>query len=152
VAPANGSAALNTLGSGFDTLLAVYTGNTVSTLSMVAANDDSREDLTSAMEFNTVRGTTYWIAVDGFSGASGAIVLTVEFDPVRQLTGLSMSNGEARFALNGEPGRTYVIQASTNLIDWRAISTQTIPVGGSAIIVDQTAAEKPHCFYRALPQ
>jgi hypothetical protein len=54
--------------------------------------------------------------------------------------------------LNGELGRRYLIQASTNLVDWEAISTSTIPTGGSMLIVDPTAAGKPQRFYRALPQ
>jgi uncharacterized delta-60 repeat protein len=40
VAPADGEVSLDTLGSGLDTVLAVYTGNSLSTLNQVAANDD----------------------------------------------------------------------------------------------------------------
>jgi uncharacterized delta-60 repeat protein len=39
-APQDGEVQLDTLGSTFDTVLAVYTGNSVSSLSQVAANDD----------------------------------------------------------------------------------------------------------------
>ena len=40
VAPVDGEIQMDTIGSGFDTVLAVYSGNSVSTLSQVAANDD----------------------------------------------------------------------------------------------------------------
>ncbi|HWC59702.1 MAG TPA: hypothetical protein VHC44_08415, partial [Verrucomicrobiae bacterium] len=40
VAPADGEVQMDTIGSDFDTVLAVYNGNSVSTLSQVAANDD----------------------------------------------------------------------------------------------------------------
>jgi hypothetical protein len=75
---------LNTTGSDFDTLLAVYTGNSVSNLLQVAANDDSGGGLTSAVIFDALSGTNYWIAVDGYEGATGAIVLNlaVTFAPL----------------------------------------------------------------------
>jgi Ca2+-binding RTX toxin-like protein len=75
-APANGRLFLNTGGSGFDTLLAVYTGAVVNALAEVTSNDDaSAATLTSALSFMAIGGTTYEIAVDGFGGQSGTIVL-----------------------------------------------------------------------------
>ena len=82
MAPAGGAATLNTIGSDFDTLLAVYTGNSVSNLSQVAANNDSGGSLTSAVIFNPLSGTNYWIAVDGYEGATGAIVLNLSVSPL----------------------------------------------------------------------
>jgi len=79
-APTNGSVVLSTLGSDFDTLLAVYTGDTVGALTPVAANDDdSVHGVTSRAAFNAVAGANYAIAVDGKAGASGQIVLTIVF-------------------------------------------------------------------------
>lgn len=82
-APSTGSARFRTTGSNFDTVLAVYTGTSVSALTPVAGNDDaSFSDLTSQVTFNAVAGTTYRIAVDGFAGATGSIVLTWDGGPV----------------------------------------------------------------------
>src|SRR5262245_62081586 len=39
-APGNGEVMVDTIGSSFDTLLGVYTGTSVSNLTMVAGNDD----------------------------------------------------------------------------------------------------------------
>ena len=80
VAPGDGPVAVNTTGSSFDTLLAVYTGNSVGALSAVAANDDSG-GTTSTLTFNAVTGTEYWIAVDGKNGATGSIALNLNFTP-----------------------------------------------------------------------
>lgn len=58
----------------FDTLLAVYTGSSVGTLTQIAANDDygsTPTSTTSTVFFPTVSGTTYYIAIDGFGGGSG---------------------------------------------------------------------------------
>jgi hypothetical protein len=77
VAPANGTVTFNTEGSSFDTLLGVYIGASVSTLGLVASNDDVLyPDTTSAVTFVAVSGTEYRIAVDGYSGASGNYTLT----------------------------------------------------------------------------
>ena len=75
-APAGGGVyTFDTLGSSFDTLLGVYTGTSVSSLTQVVANDDAGTAVTSAVSFQAVGGTTYSIAVDGHGGASGNVVL-----------------------------------------------------------------------------
>ena len=72
-----GQITITTTGSDFDTLCAVYTGSSVSGLTVVSANDDEVPDQTktSKLVFQAVVGTTYRIAVDGYSGATGNIVL-----------------------------------------------------------------------------
>ena len=75
-APADGRVTIRTAGSSIDTVLAVYTGASLATLSVVAANDDARDTSTSAVTFSAVAGTTYQIAVDGYNGATGDLVLT----------------------------------------------------------------------------
>ncbi len=75
VAPASGTATIDTSGSSFDTLLGVYTGSTVGTLSGVASNDDAPGVKTSQAAFSAVSGTTYQIAVDGHNGATGSVTL-----------------------------------------------------------------------------
>ena len=76
VAPASGLVRFTTIGSNYDTLLGIYTGSSVSGLSLIGANDDAGfSTLTSQVEFNAVAGVTYRIAVDGFFGSTGNIVL-----------------------------------------------------------------------------
>lgn len=82
VAPSNGIVTMDTLGSSFNTLLAVYTGDVISNLTQVAANDDQDSDngiFTSKVKFTAVAGTEYKIAVDGKSGATGIAQLNVSF-------------------------------------------------------------------------
>lgn len=68
---------IDTAGSNFDTTLAVYQGNSLETLIPVAANDDDNDDGSSRVSVNAVAGNTYFIAVDGFAGDAGNIVLNV---------------------------------------------------------------------------
>lgn len=77
-APANGMVTIDTIGSEIDTILAVYAGNSLSQLTLVDCDDDSGGDLTSQVNFAATVGSTYQIAVDGFDGASGNIVLNLE--------------------------------------------------------------------------
>ena len=77
IAPANGVATFNTRGSSFDTLLAVYTGTSLGSLTVVAANDDEGGGrFSSQVQFNAAAGTSYIIAVDGLGSAKGDIVLS----------------------------------------------------------------------------
>ncbi len=76
-APASGTETLTTAGSGFDTVLAAYTGSSVGALTAIASNDDaSGSTSTSAISFTAAAGTTYRIAVDGYRHRSTRVVET----------------------------------------------------------------------------
>ena len=89
-AKVSGQAEINTVGSNFDTILAVYTGDSLGNLTRVASNDDGGGNWTSRVTFNAVAGTTYQIAIDGYnwSGAAsegdiqGEIIMPNEVHPV----------------------------------------------------------------------
>lgn len=80
-APSVGSVTLDTKGSYFDTILGVYTGSTVSSLTQITSNDDESIPTgpndttphvqTSKVTFNATSGTVYRIAVDGFNNEDG---------------------------------------------------------------------------------
>jgi hypothetical protein len=59
------------------------------------------------------------------------------------------SNGLPELRFTGEPNRPYRLQASTNLVDWLDISTNT-PVNGLLRFVDPNAASMERRFYRAV--
>lgn len=72
----SGTATIGATGSGFGTLLSVYTGAALDSLSTVADGAGAGSTAT----FTALKGTEYLIALDGIAGASGAVVLN------RQLT------------------------------------------------------------------
>jgi hypothetical protein len=79
---ANGLAVFTTLGSDFDTTLGVYIGSSPGNLAQVqtAINDDDTAGyLNSRVSFYAETGNTYMIAVDGFHGATGNVVLSWTF-------------------------------------------------------------------------
>jgi hypothetical protein len=76
-APASASATITTAGSDFDTILAVYTGSSLGSLTRIGFNDDVQNGviITSSVTFDATAGTTYMIAVDGWAGDSGTVKL-----------------------------------------------------------------------------
>ena len=79
--PTDGTITLSTVGSTFDTVLGLYTGDSVAALTEVAANDDTSGNRGAASRAALAGGTTYHIAVDGRGGESGEIVLGYTFTP-----------------------------------------------------------------------
>jgi len=107
-----GVISLTTRGSTFDTLLAVYTGTNMAQLSPVAADDDSGGFFTSLVSFNCVQGTEYEIAVDGFQGASGEVVLGLPSGTGYRV--LSPGSGDAVPVITQQP-TSQVVQAGATV-------------------------------------
>ena len=128
-APANGVATFNTRGSSFDTLLAVYTGTSLSTLAVVAANDDEGGGrLTSLAQFNVAAGTNYLIAVDGLGSANGDIVLAWDLVAnVVPIPTIVTQPGDVTVLAGGTASFSVVATSNTNLTyQWYFNDTQAI--------------------------
>ncbi len=151
-APASGPVTIDTIGSSFDTILAVYTNTVLNNLTRIASDDDSGGNHTSRVSFNAPAGTIYQIAVDGYGGASGQITLNVLQTVLTLGSPLRLTNGLFQFQLIGQAGTTNVIQVSTNLAAWSSILTDAIPVGGVLVITDPASTNWDKLFYRALAQ
>lgn len=99
-APEDGDFIINTSGSAFDTVLAVYIGASANSLTEVASNEDrSPLDWTSQVTLNAVAGTTYHIAVDSFRADSQGDILLNGFrsgmlNIIRQPASLSVELGK----------------------------------------------------------
>ena len=67
---------ISTVGSSFDTALGVYTGDSLASLTLVAANDDDIT-LAASLLILVTAGTPHLIAVEGYEGDSGNVILTI---------------------------------------------------------------------------
>ncbi|MGZ5552748.1 MAG: hypothetical protein ACXWHF_03830, partial [Chthoniobacterales bacterium] len=76
-APSSGDVVIDTGGSTIDTLLGVYTGSTVGSLTQIVANDNDGVNLTSRVAFTATAGIVYRIAVDGKNGVTGNLQLNL---------------------------------------------------------------------------
>lgn len=75
-APDDGIVTFNTKGSDFDTLLAGYYATNVEPFELVrVASSDDAAGRTSEIKFQASKNADYYIAVDGYKGASGSVLL-----------------------------------------------------------------------------
>lgn len=81
VPPASGTVTINTSGSSYDTVLAIYRGNALGGLSRIGENDNDAGNATSRLSFPAEAGVAYQIAVDGKNGASGLTLLNLGTTP-----------------------------------------------------------------------
>jgi len=110
VSASNVSATVTTAGSDFDTVLAVYTGSSLGSLSKIACDDDGVASAgASQLTFVASGGTAYYVQVGGWSGASGTLVIDVSggatsTDPRQegpvQIGGNVQVGGRATFTIN----------------------------------------------------
>ena len=101
-------------------------------------------------------GTWSLYIVDDQADAAGRIVSgwSLEFTyapatPPSITDVTALNNGSFQFSLNGEPSLTHVIEASTNLVDWTPISTNTLTTP-SLIYIDPLMSNFNHRFFRAV--
>ncbi len=125
-APTNGPFTFETTGSSFDTVLAVYTGDTFP-LTAIASDDNSGTFNTSRVNFNAVSNTTYRIAVDGFPGDNSDGVVKLSWNGPRRPVILNqpvstnlIAGSTAQFRVNVDGSAPFSYQwrrFGTNLID-----------------------------------
>jgi len=100
-APTSGSVTMDTRGSSFDSVLAVYTGNSVGELKWVASNDDWDGLKTSQVSFTATAGVAYQIAVDNVrSPSTGDVVLN--------LLAVPAGNERPEVSLEATPGMVWM--------------------------------------------
>jgi hypothetical protein len=116
--PSDGVLTLSTTNSTFDTLLGLYTGSVVNNLTTIAANDDAYP--TARLGFSAIvqavhSNVIYHIAVDGFDGASGTIVLNYSFAavPIFQVTAAAETGGTAQLAISNGVGGVQIQPTTT---------------------------------------
>ena len=83
-APSIGTVHINTTGSSFETLLAVYAGTNLTGLNSVTSdNGNNNASGLASLSFNALQpGTVFQIALDGYNGQSGDAVFNFSFTPI----------------------------------------------------------------------
>lgn len=69
--------------------------------------------------------------------------------PVLSWPSAAPSGGQLALRVSGKPNVSYALEQSTNLSNWTAISTNTIPASGPSSFTNNVSATSPQRFYRA---
>ncbi|MGH7540346.1 MAG: hypothetical protein ACRELC_05055, partial [Gemmatimonadota bacterium] len=92
--------AADTVGSDFDTILAVWEGSDIGSLTLVGCADDARGGLQSTVPFLAEGGVEYHIQVGGFVGQGGALSFRVRETTAGFIEG-TVTDGETAAPLEG---------------------------------------------------
>lgn len=136
-APEAGWSTVTTRGSGFDTLLGVYSGASLPTLVSHGWNDDVGSGPFSQVTFQHAGGVTYYLAVDGIAGdpgvvTSGAVELRVVSGAPPKVSLSSPVDGSTWLVMT-DASTTNLPLAASITGGMGALSHQFLLVGGSGV-------------------
>jgi type VII secretion-associated serine protease mycosin len=140
-APASGTLTLDTVESDFDTELGIFVGDSVSSVSEVARNNDFAGTLWSKVDVPVREGRTYAIMVAGHQGvfgARGALALNWSLEPGTGPTDLVAPTVEITAPEDGLRTRA-VVHLAANAADDVAVKRVEFLVSGTVVGLDTTA-------------
>jgi hypothetical protein len=152
-AAATATLTVETKGSSFDTVLAVYTGTGADfeELTPVACNNDSAPPQRhSRVSFPATAGTIYYIAVDGVAAGTGVVQLSYSLTGALRFLNPRVSDvGGFSVRVTAPPNRQLTIQVSEDLVNWRGLRTVGSENGEQAF-QDSQAPTQSKRFYRVI--
>jgi hypothetical protein len=143
---------VNTDGSSYDTVLGVYTYSPTSQgLALLGCDNNSGVDRRdSAVSVQVQAGQTNFVVIDGYNGASGVASLHCTLVTPGSLEPIGFTALRAlRLRLTGQPAMHFMLQASSNLVSWVPLITNT-SASGTFDFTDTRSTNAPRRFYRAL--
>jgi hypothetical protein len=153
VAAETGILALNTDGSSYDTVMAVFVRNPTNAAELIylACNNNGGVDgLDSALSVPVIAGQTNVILVDGVNGASG--ILQLNYHLLSSISLLSVGNtpdGSAyQMQVISRTNANFTIERSSNMVHWSSIVTTNSP-SGVFMHADPKPPGSVRFFYRA---
>jgi subtilisin-like proprotein convertase family protein len=153
VAPADGIATFTTRGSAFDTLFGVFTGNTLSNLALVTADDELGGFYTSALKFNAHGGTAYQLMLDGFdyTGTGGEFTLSWMLEATSQTVPIIVSPPQPIGVVQGSNATFRVLTDSTDTSYQWFFRDEPIPgaTGFEHTISNAASSDVGYYFVRA---
>jgi hypothetical protein len=151
-APASGRAVFDTCEGGtFDTLLAVYVGDSLGTLRQLGANDDAC-GLRSMVALTVSAGSVYYVAVDGYEEVGsftlrwrltrpqGPPPANDAFAAARPVVGIRGRLQSTNADASGEAGEPPFLQSTSVWFRWRAPRTMPVVFSVCRASFDQVLA------------
>jgi hypothetical protein len=149
VAPENGILTLDTSGSGFDTLLAVYTGTSVSNLTYRESDRGGGIDGGSHLSVTVANGTTYYIAIDGLETQYGNTILSWQFVVDRPVLTIRRATGGNLTISWSAAASGFSLRSASSLSgspSWQPVGTSPIQQGNEMVVT--VPASEAAAFFR----
>src|ERR1044071_1074877 len=148
-APVSGNVTITTAGAAtdFDTMLAVYTGNSVNSLTAITKNDDIDLGVIteSSVTFPATMGVTYRIAVDGYDNATGNFVLNWSQSGCTQSATVQLS--APNYTAGEAGGSAQVVVTRTNTSAAATVNYATSDTSGLNACNSVTGIASSRCDY-----
>jgi hypothetical protein len=153
VAETTGTLFLNTDGSSYDTVMAVFrrSATNASALELLACdNDNGSNGKTSSVSVPVEVGKTNYILVDGVNGASGILQLNYSLvtGTAIKLIGVTV-DGAQHLQVSGRTNLHFRIEASADMLNWSSLITAT-SASGVYDYIDTSSVAVPKRYYRAV--
>lgn len=142
-APASGRFMLAAFSTQTDTLAAVYTGTTLASLALVAANNNSSSVNSDALVgFNATAGATYYFQVDNSAGEGADLTITLtdalwQYPTGDEVTSSPAVGADGTVYVGSNDGYLYAI-ASDGTLKWRGTTANSIDLASPAVGADGT--------------
>ena len=154
VAEQPGTLFLNTDGSSYDTVMAVYSrspSNPAVLQLQTCDNNSGANGHSSSVSLPVTQGTTNYIVVDGVNGISGILQLNYSLATTAIIKALGRTAQNAQhLQVVGRPDLHFSIQASTDLVNWTSLITTTNSPTGVFDYFDNDSVNMALRYYRAL--
>jgi hypothetical protein len=153
IATNTGTLYLDTAGSSFNTVLAVYTGPgpTLDTLTALICDNDSGPGTTSRLNFPVTKDNIYYIAVDGLNGVTGTAQLNYRLlIPITLTQVVKTNETTCRFRITATPSYPFTIERCVGLSTWgwAPVLTTNRPNGVYNYVDTNATVQKR--FYRVI--
>jgi hypothetical protein len=154
VAEANGTLFLNTDGSTYDTVMAIFVRSPTNSsllLQLGCDNDGGVDGRTSSITVPVEGGKTNYVLVDGVNGATGILQLNYSLATATILKIIGRTpEGANLVQVNGRAGLRFALQGSPNFGNWVSLVTTNATTDGTFIYTDTGSIGLPNRYYRAL--
>jgi hypothetical protein len=97
---------------------------------------------------STAKAGTYYVTVSNSVGSTNSAIAALIVYPTAAatLTSAASTKGQFAFACSGVPGYQYIVQASSDLVNWTSVQTNTAPF----TFTDADASQFNQRFYRTV--
>ena len=149
----SGTLFLNTDGSTYDTVVAVFirnpTNNQLIRPPVACDNNSGIDHLDSSMSFPVLAGQTNYIVVDGVKSASGTLRLNFSLVTTASLSSQGFTPQRAhKLRVTSRVGAKFAIQTSSNLVNWTTLFTTTNAPTNPFDYIDASSTQAPVRVYR----